>query len=264
MLTNRIKIFNSDIDVSRIGLGTVKFGRNEQVKYPTGFDLPDDKTILNLLSLAKDLGINLLDTAPAYGYSEERLGKLLTHRHEWVLCSKAGEEFGDSKSHFDFSEDNIKKSIDKSLQKLKTDYLDILLIHSDGNDVALITDGIFEVLTEAKKQGKIRCFGMSTKTIEGGKLTVDHADVVMVTHNPSYTNEKPVIEHAHQNNKAVFIKKAFASGHLNEISDNDPIQAALDFIFQTQGVTSIITGTINPLHLRETIVKAIKAIEKFC
>ena len=49
----------TDLYVSPLGLGTVKFGRNQQVKYPTSFDLPDDKQIKNLLALAKDLGINL-------------------------------------------------------------------------------------------------------------------------------------------------------------------------------------------------------------
>ena len=65
------------IEMSVLGLGTVKFGRNEGVKYPESFDIPDDAALADLLSIAKDLGINTLDTAPAYGTSEERLGGLL-------------------------------------------------------------------------------------------------------------------------------------------------------------------------------------------
>ncbi len=76
------------IRVSSLGLGTVKFGRNEQVKYPRAFQLPDDRQIRALLELAIDLGINLLDTAPAYGSSMERLGKLLPGpRERWVIVS---------------------------------------------------------------------------------------------------------------------------------------------------------------------------------
>ena len=63
--------------VSPLGLGTVKFGRNRGVKYPRTFELPTDRAILNLLETAWESGINLLDTAPAYGASEERLGRLL-------------------------------------------------------------------------------------------------------------------------------------------------------------------------------------------
>ena len=85
---------NTGINVSPLGLGTVKLGRNEQVKYPNAFSIPDDQQAGELLELARDLGINLIDTAPAYGNSEQRLGALLKgQRHEWVICSKVGEEF---------------------------------------------------------------------------------------------------------------------------------------------------------------------------
>ena len=63
--------------VSPLGLGTGKLGRDQGVKYPSGFQIPDDDEARMLLKLARDLGINLIDTAPAYGRSEERLGPLL-------------------------------------------------------------------------------------------------------------------------------------------------------------------------------------------
>jgi aryl-alcohol dehydrogenase-like predicted oxidoreductase len=81
------------IEVSPLGLGTVKFGRDQQVKYPWTFKIPDEKSVIELLALSQDLGINLLDTAPAYGTSEERLGQLLKNRQDWVIVSKVGEAF---------------------------------------------------------------------------------------------------------------------------------------------------------------------------
>ncbi|MGB5396509.1 MAG: aldo/keto reductase, partial [Gammaproteobacteria bacterium] len=84
---------SSGIDVSVLGLGTVKIGRNQQVKYPQGFELPDDHRVIELFELAQALGINFIDTAPAYGTSEARLGKLLPERHNWVLMTKVGEIF---------------------------------------------------------------------------------------------------------------------------------------------------------------------------
>jgi aryl-alcohol dehydrogenase-like predicted oxidoreductase len=201
------------------------------------------------------LGINLLDTAPAYGSSEERLGQLLGKlRKQWVISTKVGEEFVDGKSAFDFSKAATIASIERSLQRLGTDYLDIVLVHSNGLDKKIIDeDGIFDTLSTLKKSGKIRAYGMSTKTVDGGKLTVDLADVVMVMHNPIYTDEQTVIEYAHQNNKGVFIKKALASGHLNKIPSQDPVLDALRFIFQTQGVTSVIMGTLNTEHLTRNV-----------
>jgi aryl-alcohol dehydrogenase-like predicted oxidoreductase len=73
----------TDLKVSPVGLGTVKFGRNEGVKYPTSFDIPDMDELSNLLALAKEIGINTLDTAPAYGLSEERLGELLKGQRDY-------------------------------------------------------------------------------------------------------------------------------------------------------------------------------------
>ena len=128
----------SGIIVSCLGLGTVKFGRNQEVKYPRSFSLPSDDMILNLLNQAEALGINFLDTAPAYGSSEQRLGRLLQRRQDWVICTKVGEEFITGKSFFDFSGPHIRNSIERSLRNLKTDYLDLVLVHSDGNDIGII------------------------------------------------------------------------------------------------------------------------------
>lgn len=235
-----------DLEVSCIGLGTTKFGRNQAVKYPQAFDLPDDKQLQNLLAAAKDLGINLIDTAPAYGSCEERLGKML-QRHDWVICSKAGEEFIDGNSVYDFSSHAITKSVERSLQRLQTDYLDILLIHSDGRDTQIIEENdVFNTLEKLKQAGKIRHYGMSTKTVEGGIKTLQHAAIAMVTYHPQYTDEKAVIDYAKQNNKAIFIKKAFNSGHSRT-------ENVLKHSLSLAGVTSVIVGTINLEHLRQNV-----------
>ena len=128
----------SGISVSCVGLGTVKFGRNQEVKYPSNFALPSDEEIVSLIDQAKSLGINLLDTAPAYGSSEQRLGRLLSDRKDWVICTKVGEEFVTGKSFYDYSANHIRKSVERSLLNLNTDYLDLVLIHSDGNDLAIV------------------------------------------------------------------------------------------------------------------------------
>lgn len=253
---------NTGISVSQIGLGTVKFGRNQNIYYPETFSLPTDKEILALLECAEELGINVLDTAPAYGTSEERLGKLLSgQRQNWVLCTKVGEEFINGESFFDFSADHVRMSVERSLKRLHTDYLDIVLVHSNGEDKKIITqEAVFSTLDDLKKAGLIRAFGMSTKTIDGGLLAVDHSDVVMVTYNPAHTVEQSVIAHAKQKNKGVFIKKALSSGHLQKIAGDHPIQTAMQFIFREPGVSSIILGTLNPAHLKYNVQCAADAL----
>ena len=101
---------STGIDVSVLGLGTVKIGRNQQVKYPSGFELPDDKSVIELFELARSSGINFIDTAPAYGSSEQRLGELLPDRHDWVIMTKVGEIFESGQSRFDFSSSGIRQS----------------------------------------------------------------------------------------------------------------------------------------------------------
>ncbi len=242
-----------DMDVSVLGLGTVKFGRNQGVRYPAAFELPSDEALQLLLATAKELGINLLDTAPAYGSSEERLGKLLQYsRHEWIVSSKVGEEFINGQSQFDFSPRAIQASVERSLQRLNTDYLDILLVHSNGDDVRLIEEeNVFVSLDALKQAGKIRGYGMSTKTVVGGLLTLTHADLAMVTFNPLEQVERAVIAAAYAQQKGIFIKKALVSGHLQPLNSPQALAEALAFSVNEPGVSSVIIGTINAVHLRE-------------
>jgi predicted aldo/keto reductase-like oxidoreductase len=101
---------------------------------------------------------------------------------------------------------------------------------------------------------------MSTKIIEGGLLAVEQSDVVMVTYNPIQTMEQPVIAYAKQKNKGIFIKKALCSGHLQQIKEQDPVQAAMQFIFLEPGVSSIIVGTLNEAHLKYNVQCAEQAL----
>lgn len=253
-----MKYQHSDIlnqAISYIGLGTVKLGRDQAVKYPHGFTIPDDKQALDLIMCAKDLGINVIDTAPAYGQSEQRLGKLLRgQRQDWLIVSKAGEEFNDGQSQFDFSRAHITHSVKRSLARLHTDYIDMLLIHSNGDDEKIIRqDAVFETLKDLKQQGLIRSYGMSVKTVAGGELTLVEADAVMVTLNPFDTSCDVILQKAKALNKIVLIKKAFASGHAYigdaKLSAGDVFK----FMRGYPAISSIIVGTINPVHLQQNV-----------
>jgi len=258
----KFPIAESGIMVTPLGLGTVKLGRNQGVKYPTPFNIPDDKASADLIAHAKALGINLIDTAPAYGHSEQRLGKLLKgQRDDWIICSKVGEEFENGHSSFDFTPESVHQSCLRSLQRLNTDYIDIMLVHSDGNDLHIINHyGILDVLADLKKQGLIRAFGMSTKTVAGGLLAAKQSDVVMISYNIEYTKEESVIDYCRAHHKGVLLKKAFGSGHLCFNKDKISVQDNINFLFSKTGVTSIIVGTINPQHLAENVLAVNTAI----
>ena len=248
----------SGIEISCLGLGTVKFGRNQEVRYPHGFTLPTDREVVELLDLSHSLGITLLDTAPAYGSSEQRIGRLLQCRQDWVICTKVGEEFLNGKSFFDFSADHVRYSIERSLRDLNTDYLDIVLIHSDGNDLHVLeSTDCLETLMALKQQGVIRAVGMSSKSVEGGRMAVESTDAVMVTYNPSCTDDSLVIDYAAELNKGVLVKKVFNSGH-DCVDAKTNAANNLGFALGYKGVSSVIVGTINSAHLESNAA----AVEK--
>ena len=245
---------STGIDVSVLGLGTVKIGRNLQVKYPADFELPDDEAVTALFELAYSLGINFIDTAPAYGNSEQRLGELLPNRYDWVIATKVGEIFEDGLSRFDYSSEHTIKSVEQSLRHLKRDVLDVVLVHSDGNDMDIINNtAVFETLEKLKQKGLIRAVGMSSKTVEGGCWVVENCDVVMATANLDYDDERAVFNLAEKNNKGLIVKKSLQSGHADSAAGGRGVDAAFKHVLSIAGVSSMIVGTINPAHLKSNV-----------
>lgn len=259
----------TDLLVSPLGLGTVKLGRNRAVNYPQAFDLPSDADARVLLDLAADLGINLLDTAPAYGSSEQRLGTLLTgQRERWVLSTKVGEEFSPEtgESRFDFSAAHTVRSVDRSLARLATDHLDIVLVHSDGNDLDILRRAhTMDALARCRAQGKTRAVGFSPKTAEGARAALPLCDVLMLTLNPAAPEMLPVVREAHAAGVGVLIKKGLQSGRLPPVAARagadrnttaDPVEVCLRYLLREPGVSSVVVGTLNPAHLRQNVEAA--------
>jgi aryl-alcohol dehydrogenase-like predicted oxidoreductase len=253
---DRVILGDTGIEVSRLGLGTVKFGRNQGVKYPQGFELPDDGALANLLAQAKDLGINMLDTAPSYGTSEERLGGLLAgQREDWVIVGKVGEEFEGGESSYVFTAEHFEMSVERSLKRLKTDYIDVLLIHSDGTDMDILGDeAVVAKMHDLKRRGLVRAIGASTKTADGGIKCLELMDVVMAMYTPDYRDEQPVLDYAAAHGKGVLLKKLLSSGH-----DTD-VAAAMRFAMRHDCAPSAVIGTINPAHLKANVEAAEAAL----
>ncbi|NOX49809.1 MAG: aldo/keto reductase [Gammaproteobacteria bacterium] len=246
---------NTGINVAAVSLGTVKFGRDQGVKYPV--KIPDDKQALTLLATALGLGINLLDTAPAYGESERRLGQLISdQRDQWVLCTKVGEEFDGKQAQYDFSPEHCRRSVMRSLKRLNTDRLDIVLIHSNGDDLDILQrQGTLQVLQDLKAEGKILAAGISHKTVAGAHEAIKQgADVLMATLNSQYTDEVDLIAKAAQQGVGVLIKKALASGQATA--------QGLAFVAQRSGVSSIVVGTTNVAHLQQNVAVVAQAIDR--
>ncbi|QNN20741.1 aldo/keto reductase [Planctomycetales bacterium ZRK34] len=234
--------------VSVIGFGAFKIGRNQKIKYARPYDLPSDDEVASLLGGALDLGVNYIDTAPAYGISEQRIGKAISHRRgEYTLGTKVGEIFEDGESRYDYSTPAVRASVEQSLRRLRTDVLDIVLIHSDGRDLEIMqqTD-IVTTLGQLRDAGKIRRIGLSGKTVEGARAALDWADVIMVEYHSEDRSHEPVITEAAERGVGVVVKKALASGRLAPAD-------ALRFVLDNPGVCSAVVGTLSLDHLAANV-----------
>ena len=232
--------------VPPMGFGAFKIGRNQGIKYPRPYDLPDQATVTQLLNGILDLGCTLIDTAPAYGLSEERIGCVISpRRNEFVLSTKVGETFADGQSAFDFTRPGIEASLQRSLRRLRTDVLDIVFIHSNGDDEHILTQTeTVAVLQEWKARGAIRAIGLSGKTAHGARLALAWADAIMVEYHLDDVSHAEVMSAAAAKNVAVFVKKGLASGRL-------PADEAIRFVLSNPAVTTLILGGLNFAHFQQ-------------
>ena len=232
------------IEVSPLGLGTVKFGRNTGVGDARTDELPSDTQIADLLAAATRHGINLLDTAPAYGTSEVRIGEAIEgHRDDWVVCTKAGEEFDGATSRHDFSEDAVLKSVDRSLARLRTDRLDILLLHSDGRSVDDIERaGAFRALARLRREAVVRAVGFSGKSAADAKAAMPRSGVLMCAINATYRDEVGIAREAAKRGVGILVKKPLDRGFKGD-------SGTLAEIAGLAGVTSVVVGTLALEHL---------------
>ena len=251
MMLPRRKLGATGIEVSLIGLGTVKIGRNTALNMAP-FELPSLRQARRLIDRAWDLGVNLLDTAAAYGESEARLGELLDGtRQRWVLCTKAGETHENGQSRYDFSGEAIRRSVEISLHRLRTDYLDVVLVHSDGRDQAILTESeALDTLNAMKRAGKIRAVGFSHKTAAGGRAALAQCDVIMTALSHGDRSQLDVVREAGGRGCGVLIKKPLDSGAA--------APETLRYVAAQPGVSSIVVGTTNLSHL-EADVEAVFA-----
>jgi aryl-alcohol dehydrogenase-like predicted oxidoreductase len=233
-------------EVTVIGWGAFKIGRNEGVKYPTGYDLPTDEAAARLIHAVIDMGIGVIDTAPAYGLSEARLGAALGSRRDGIfLSSKVGEVFERGSSTYDFTERACAESLTRSLDKLRTHRLDLVWVHSNGDDEAILREGgAVRALAHAKADGRVGAIGFSPKSQAGALAAIEQSDVdaLMLEYHPRDASMAPAIAAAGAAGKAVFVKKPLASGHL-------PPHEAIPWILANPNVTCIVLGGLNAERL---------------
>ncbi|MBS1505455.1 MAG: aldo/keto reductase [Bacteroidetes bacterium] len=131
--------------------------------------VPDRKEMITLIRKAYDMGVNLFDTAEAYGpfVNEELVGEAITpFRNKVTLCSKFGFEIKDNKltGVFNSKPDHIKQVVDQSLKRLKTDHIDLLYQHRVDPNVPI--EDVAGAVKELIASGKVRHFGLSEAGVD--------------------------------------------------------------------------------------------------
>jgi aryl-alcohol dehydrogenase-like predicted oxidoreductase len=156
------KIPDLPIDASRVGLGTWAIG---------GFQWggSDDNESVRTIHAALDLGINLIDTAPAYGFghSEEVIGRAIAERgrrDEVILATKGGLERVGDLLYRNGTRRQMFEEVELSLRRLRTDYIDLYQVH--WPDPATSIEETAEAMRDLQKAGKVRAVGASNYSVE--------------------------------------------------------------------------------------------------
>lgn len=235
------------------------------------------------LNSVLDAGINFIDTAPDYGCCEERIGKYISsRRNEFYLATKCGCDYVQHDDHIEIAhrwdKDVIKRNVETSLQRLNTDYLDLLQFH--GGDATSLTEaGLIEQLLDFKSQGVIRHIGVSSKIPHlEGLIALGVFETFQIPFSCLAPEHSALMGQAADAGAGIIVRGGVAQGgpdaeiqraNLNEIWEkaqlddllNDDLRRAeliLRFTLGHRACHTTIVGTCNKNHLRDNLLAAQK------
>lgn len=254
---------NTGLQVSALGFGAGQIG---------DYNIPE-KQVEYLLNAALDSGINLIDTARGYYASEERTGKYISHRRsEFILSTKVG--YG-IQGYQDWTYDIIIAGVDEALRKLRTDYIDVVHLHSCNIDI-LKRGEVIDALHKTVDSGKVRVAAYTGEN-EELEFAVESNSFGSVMTSVNICDQVDIdgsIKTAREKGMGVIAKRPLANavwkfnerpyGNYAETywlrwkKMNLPEAEALQDTFIrfsafTQGVNSAIVGTTNAEHLKQSI-----------
>jgi aryl-alcohol dehydrogenase-like predicted oxidoreductase len=258
----------TDMYVTRLGVGLSEIGSSVNAE-----------TVSDVLNTALDAGINFLDTAECYGDSEELIGRTISHRRkDFFLATKTGHAWDDYHGR-DWTVKTLRDSIERSLKSMKTDYVDVLQLHSCSVDV-LEKGDVIKVLQGAKQTGKTRYIGYSGDNasalwaVESGLFDTLQTSFNLVDQKARFE----LFEKAKAKGMGVIVKRPIANGawgatkspsgyaqgyfersqkmlalgKLPEAPD-DRILLALGFTLAHEEVDVAIVGTKTPAYMQRNV-----------
>lgn len=180
-----------------------------------GFENATDADVERLLNAALDAGLNVIDTAECYADSEEKIGRAVAgRRDDFYLFTKCGHSSGFDAPDWDIR--MLEETIDRSLQRLQTDRVDLIQLHSC--DLETLKRGeVIEVLQRAKAAGKTRFIGYSGDN-EASAFAVECGafDTLQTSLNVADQAALPTVEKAVERGMGVIAKRPIANAAWNE------------------------------------------------
>jgi aryl-alcohol dehydrogenase-like predicted oxidoreductase len=279
------------LTVSAIGLGAWQLGTGT-VDNPAWAGGPDEAESHAIVQTALELGVTFFDTAPGYasGRSETLLGAALEgRRSEVVLCTKFGHT---ADGGTEWKASSIEPALERSLERLRTDYLDVVLLHSPPPELLDGSAPQYAELARLQASGMIRSYGASVDFGESVDRLVDTTDsqVLEIWLNALHQEPMPAVERAGAKGLGVIVKVPLDSGWLagrysaesvftdlrrrwapeliarraalverfgEILPDGVPMaHGALAFLLAQQAVSTVIPGAKSTRQLRDNVAAA--------
>ena len=272
----------------------LSYGAMELRDRPRGPEIADEDAG-RLLNAVLDGGINLIDTSPDYGRSEELIGQHLGHRRdEFFLASKCGCPLSPPADatppyQHDYRPANVRADVEQSLRRLGTDRLDLVQVHMSPSRATLEQDHTVETLRELQAEGKVRFIGMSGILPHlPDHIAMGVFDVFQIPYSAVQRDHEQLITEAADAGAGTVIRGGAARGAASEDKNwragplsQDPgvgqrnwetsgvagllseagmsnMEFVLRFTLSHPGLSTTIVGTSNPAHLASNLEIAAK------
>ncbi|MFD2334002.1 aldo/keto reductase [Cohnella sp. GCM10020058] len=270
------KFGKTDMKVSVLGFGSAEIGMDSSKA--------TDREVGDLLNALLDEGVNVLDSASSYKRSESLIGQLVSSRRsEYYVFSKLGEGESVGLPYPDWDVRNVRPSIERTLRDLRTDYVDLMMIHS-CSEAVLRQGDLIEALRDLKREGLTRYIGYSgdstdalyavnTGVFDALETSINIADqeALQLTVSEAAKRDMGIIAKRPIAN-AVWVRQGLENApdpyveRLEKLdypflkNDSDAIaEKALRFVLSVPYVDTAIVGTTNLAHFRQNIGYAAKS-----
>jgi len=259
------------LKVSVIGCGGAVIGIPYYLAHEDTNDPAIQEIFISALERAFELGINYFDTAPGYGngVGEITYAKALSkHRDKIILASKVT---------YSGNPDEIQNSVEQSLRRLKTDYLDVIQFHggyfNDKEADDIMNGGRLEILEKLRDAGKVRFIGITAEAPTGAlerMLSSQRFDVLQICYNLAYQHTcdhsrqcRGIAEIAENNNMGIVTMRTATSGFMQKLLnrefglDGEAItRMCIKFVISTPEIDVALVGMRNPKEVEINVALA--------